>query len=305
MNFQKEHLISIFVLLIFCNMPAQDSLLTVTAKNGDGIFSILRNQGIDIVKYYSKFIELNGEIIKNGSHLIVGEKYRIPYAPDSFRKMGRNIQLPNGNETAIFEGELASLKMEDSTLQNTVYYLITNDSAKIRPRRLKNEITRRMARKLLQHGARVYVLDNSLNDSLNLMDLASLVNKRYLKHNGAYQRLLVIRADDDLPKSKTEVTVYHYAESREGKKMADNILKVLGGNTAKHKFIQEYSQIFTDFKEVSFAKNILPTITFIEMGRNSDKTVKTLKVSSNKRNIADLITSGILSDYSTLKFDDN
>lgn len=305
MNFQREHLILIFVLLIFCNMPAQDPLLTVTAKNGDGIFSVLRNQGINIVKYYSKFIELNGEKIKSGSHLIVGEEYRIPYAPDSFKNMGRNIQLPSGDETAIFKGELASLKMEDSTLQNTVYYLITNDSGKIRPNKLKNEIARRMARKLLEHSARVYVLDNSLNDSLNLMDLSSLVNKRYLRHHGAYQRLLVIKADDDLTKSKTEVTVHHYAESREGKKMANSILKVLGGNAVKHKSVQEYSRIFTDFKEVSFAKNILPTITFIEMGRNSDKTSKTLKVSSNKRNIADLITSGILSDYSALKFDNN
>jgi N-acetylmuramoyl-L-alanine amidase len=306
-NFQREHLLFIFTLLIFCNMFAQDSLLTVTAKNGDGIFSVLRNQGIDIVKYYAKFIELNEEKIKNGSHLIIGEEYLIPNAPDSFRNMGLSIQLPSGKETPIFKNNLASLERKDSTLQNAVYYLITDKSngSQVNLTKLNDEIVQRMARKLLEHGARVYVLDNSLNDSLNLMDFASLVNKRYLRHNGAYQRLLVIKADDDLTKSKTEVTVYHYAESREGKKMANNILKVLGGNTVKHKSIGEYSQIFTDFKDVSFAKNILPTITFIEMGRKSDKTVKTLRVSSNKRNIVDLITSGILSDYSTLQFDDN
>lgn len=209
MNFQREHLLSILVLLIFCKMPAQDSLLTVTAKNGDGIFSVLRNQGIDIVKYYAKFIELNEEKIKNGSHLIIGKEYLIPNAPDSFKNMGLSIQLPGGKETPIFNDNLASLKRKDSTLQNAVYYLITDKSngSEVDSAKLKDEIAQRIAKKLLEHGARVYVLDNSLNDSLNLMDFASLVNKRFLRHNGAYQRVLVIKADDDLTKFKTEVTV--------------------------------------------------------------------------------------------------
>ena len=115
----------LLILLFGVKGWTQDSLQTVVAKNGDGIFSMLRNEGIDIVKYYAKFVELNAAKIENGSHLAIGVEYQIPNAPDSFKNMGRNVQWPDGVETAIFEGKLASLKKRDSSLKNTVYYLVS------------------------------------------------------------------------------------------------------------------------------------------------------------------------------------
>ncbi len=295
-----------FFLFCAAGIQAQEVLQTVTAQDGDGIFSMLRNEGIEIRKYYAQFLELNTEKIKNGSQLIVGEQYLIPNAPDSFKNMGTSIKLPSGKETPIFEGQFASLKRKDSSLQNTVYYLVTNNNGrKGRSKEAYNEIAERMARKLIQRKARVYLLNNYQNDSLNLIDLVSLVNKRYLRHNGDYQRLLVLKTNELSAKSKTDVTVYHYAESKEGKKMAGNILHMLGRNTIKHKDIEKYSETFTKFADVSFAKNLLPTVTFIEMGPKPLDSKKSLKVSSDRKNIADLLTNGILSDYSKLEFQDN
>ena len=286
---------------------SQDSLQTVVAKNGDGIFSMLRNEGIDIVKYYSQFLELNQDKIKNGSRLIVGEEYIIPDAPDSFKRRGTKIVMPDAGETPIFEGELASLKIKDSTLKHAVFYVLTNEGKGIEEsfNKSKDGIAVRMARKLLQSSARVYLLNSSPKDSLDLIDFVSVINKKYLKHTGDYQRLLVINTDDMSTKSKTDVTVYHYAESKEGKKFADNILKVFGKNTIKYKSLNEYSEVFIDANNISFAKNILPTITFIDMGTKGVNDKKTLKVTTNKKNIADLITSGIFSDYSNTVFEDN
>jgi len=303
----KNYLLISFTFLSLNIGFAQDSLQTVVAKNGDGIFSMLRNEGLNIIKYYAEFIELNQDNIINGSHLIVGEEYIIPDAPDSFKRRGTKIVMPDAKEIPIFEGELASLRIKDSTLKHAVFYVLTNKGKGIEQgaKKSKDEIAVRMARKLLQSSARVYLLDSSPNDSLDLIDFVSVINKKYLKHNGDYQRLLVINTDDMSTKSKTDVTVYHYAESKEGKEFADNILKVFGKNTIKYTSLNEYSEVFIDAKNIAFAKNILPTITFIDMGVKGVNNKKTLKVTTNKKNIADLITSGILSDYSNTEFEDN
>ena len=307
MALTKNYLLVLFVLLSSNTVLAQDSLQTVVAKNGDGIFSILRNEGIDIVKYYAEFLELNEDKIKNGSHLIVGEEYLIPDAPDSFKRRGTKVVMPYGIETPIFEEDLAALKIKDSTLKHAVFYILSDKGKGIVEdvKKSKVGIATSMARKLLQSSARVYLLNSSSKDSLELIDFVSVINKKYLKHTGDYQRLLVINTDDISAKSKTDVRVYHYAESKEGKEFADNILKMFGKNNIKLKTLNEYSAVFVDDKDIAFAKNILPTITFIDMGTKSANNKKTLKVTTNKKNIADLITSGILSDYSNTVFDDN
>ena len=281
---------------------AQDSLQTVIAKEGDGIFSMLRDQGIEISKYYGAFLELNGDKVKNGSELILGAKYKIPHAPDSFKNMGRKIQFPDEKENAIFNAELATLKRIDSTLKHTVYYLITDYKGS---KEVQDEIAKRMARKLLQRNAKVYLLDNVKNDSLNLMDLTSIINKKYLMHSGDYQRLLLISSNELSTRTKANVTVYHNGESEESKRMANNILMMFGKNAVKQKKLDAYAEEFTDFGIITFAKNMLPTVTLIEIGKKNDEKKKTLKVASNKNYIADLIANGILSDYSSLEFEDD
>lgn len=285
------------ILIVFAQKPT----ITVVAQNGDGIFSLLRNEGIEVAKYYEEFIKLNDDKIKNGSHLIVGKEYEIPYAHDSFKNAGVRIQFPDESEEPIFKNELASLKRIDSTMLNTVYYLITNNS---NSNIVQNEIAERMARKLLQRRAKVYLLNYSKSDSLDLLDMTSTINKKYLKHSGHYQRVLVLKTNGMNSATMTNVTVYHNAESKEGRKLADNIIMVMGKNTIRQKSLDEYAGVFSDFKSVSFAKNVLPTLTFIELGSGTNNAVKSLKVSSNKKNIADWITNGILMDYSKLDFED-
>ena len=165
-------------------------------------------------------------------------------------------------------------------------------------------MTTRMAGKLLEHGSRVYVIDNETNDSLNLLDIATLVNKRYLKHRGSYQRLLVIKAQSGSSLLSDAIT-YHYEESREGKKMARTIVDILKGKEIGNRSDREYTKVVTDAGDISFAKNVLPAITYIYMGSGESKDAKALKIPSNKNDIADLIANGILLDYSKLDFEDD
>src|SRR5690606_41954597 len=61
---------------------------TVVAKAGDGIFSLLRKEGLDPVKHYGEFLELNAGMLHGGSFLKVGEDYRIPKSGDAFKNTG-------------------------------------------------------------------------------------------------------------------------------------------------------------------------------------------------------------------------
>ncbi|MGB5437730.1 MAG: hypothetical protein WBM98_17680 [Maribacter sp.] len=303
-----KNVLLIALAMISClSAISQEALQTVIAKNGDGIFSILRNEGIEIAKYYGAFLELNQDNLINGSDLVVGETYFLPNAPDSFKNRGLIIDMGDGMERPIFEGKLATLKIKDSSLLNTVYYLIEQHSRgrQVVSNNVEDVIAVTMARKLLQSGARVYLFNSDIKDSLNLIDFVSVVNKKYLKHNGNYQRLMVIDNGGINSKTKTDISVYHYAESGESKRFADNMLMVFGKNTIKREALNDYSEMCTDFDDITFAKNSLPPITFIIMGPKMGDADKTIKVTATKNNIANLIANGILLDYSNTEFEDN
>ena len=71
----KSSMLAIFLLsTILCS----GQTIKVKAEQGDGIFSLLRKQGLNPGKYYVDFIQLNEALIKNGSELSLGVEYQIP-----------------------------------------------------------------------------------------------------------------------------------------------------------------------------------------------------------------------------------
>ena len=58
-----------FALFVFITLPiiglsqSRDSLKTVVAQKGEGIYKILRDNGYPPEKYYNKFLDLNKEKI--------------------------------------------------------------------------------------------------------------------------------------------------------------------------------------------------------------------------------------------------
>jgi len=153
------------VLLSLGSLYAQDSLSTVVAEKGDGIYSILRKQGVDPTKYYGDFIALNETNIKSGSQLVAGRTYIIPYAPDSVKELGTEIDLDKGTEYPIFGKKLSLVIPKSKRLEGTVYYLISGhggpDPGAVETMKGKTiaedeyayDVTLRLAKELLSHGA--------------------------------------------------------------------------------------------------------------------------------------------------------
>src|SRR5688572_23183813 len=81
----------------------------VKAEPGDGIFSLLRKEGLDPVNHYGEFLELNAGELGGKSLLKVGVGYKVPTVGDNFKNTGRLVGTDQGAERPIFDLELAQM----------------------------------------------------------------------------------------------------------------------------------------------------------------------------------------------------
>ncbi|AKA34650.1 hypothetical protein [Flagellimonas lutaonensis] len=302
-----RHCLAFFVFFLFSFMLlGQDSVLTVVAQPGDGIFSILRKQGIHPKKYFGAFLELNEGHIKNGSELKQGWPYKIPMAPDSFKNMGRAVSLPDGTETPLFDVELAKLDLKSEELKNAVYYLVVED-------KVQNDFITTMATnlasRLLVNGAKVYVIKNESvsDDTANAFSRAQqyvdVVNKRYLKNQGKYQRLLILRANGSLESKSLDVSFYHYDGSDEGERLAENLKAIFGRYSKKVGKVSDAPGVFVDNQSLFLARNMLPPITVLSLSDAVTTPARHL-VRKDQRALTRWIANGMLQDYADIEIED-
>lgn len=303
----------IFTFFLFTALSlGQDSIQTVIAQPGDGIFSILRKQGIHPKKYYEAFLELNEGHIKNGSELKQGWPYKIPFAPDSFKNMGRAISLPEGTETPLFDVELAKLDLKSEELKNAVYYLVVENEGQnnfIAP------MATNLASRLLVNGAKVYLIKNTVDIGqtadtdleakalFRAQQYVDVVNKRYLKNQGKYQRLLILRGNGSLQSKNLDVSFYHHDGSDEGEKLADNLEAIFGRYSKKTGKSKDTPSVFADNQSLFLARNMLPPITVLSISDAVAQPVRHL-VRKDQRALTRWIANGMLQDYADLEIED-
>lgn len=291
---------------------AQEDHYTVVAQPGDGIFSLLRKQGLDPVKHYEEFIKLNSEKIKNGSLLQVGVGYEVPRAEDSFKKTGVVVQSKDGVEQPIFDSELGQMSLRSETLKNAVYYLIVENEESTED--YARAITENLAAELMMHGAQVYILGKETADSLSLHkpltqmekmgNYIEAINKRYIQNSGKYQRVLVIRATGVNAGNQMDVAVYHYNKSELGQRFANNIQNVFKENSISNRTYKNVDMIFDDKGSLYLARNILPAISLITLENASKKSEEKIAVRLDRKRFANLLTNGIMNDYVDLEIEE-
>jgi hypothetical protein len=283
----------------------------VVAEQGDGIFSLLRKQGLDPAKHYGEFLELNSDKIKEGTALKLGEKYKIPYADDSFKKKGVLVEAVKDAEAPIFDKELGQMSLKSDRLKDAVYYLIAENSSET-DRSFVKDVSQRIAAELMMNGAQVYVVGDEIMEDLgaesesteNAMgDYIKVINKRYIQNTGKYQRVLFIRAENVSGSGNMDVAVYHYNKSAQGQRFAENIQHVFKENSISNTTIDEASLIFEDMNSLYLARNILPAISLLTIESTNNTSKSKISLKPNKKEFANLISNGIINDYVDLEFD--
>ncbi len=336
MNGKRIQLLLLLLFLSIRSLTAQDSLQIITAENGDGIYSILRKQGLNPVEYFDEFVQLNKDSIENGSRLVVGREYKIPNAPDSTPKMGTEVSLESGTKYPIFGGDQAYVALKNERLVNTVYYLISGhggpDPGAMEDYKGKTiaedeyayDVTLRLARELLSQGAKVYIIVRDKNDGIRneraleldrdevvypdkeiplnqlerLKQRVEVVNDLYLKHSGKYQRLIVTHVDSRSKGENIDVFFYYHEKSKNGKRLAESIHTTFQKKYKKFQPNREYSGTFTDRSSLYMVKNTLPAMAYIEIGNiKNGKDKRRILDPDNRQALAKWISEGLLLDY--------
>ena len=329
-----------FLLLFFTfyyGAFAQDSLKTVVAEKGDGIYSILRKQGINPSKFYNAFIEANKEKLDKEEFLKTGQTYFIPDTTSKSKNTLTNLN--NRKEYPIFGKEFAKVDSLSSSLKDNVYYLVSGhggpdpgavvayEGKDIGEDEYAYDITLRLARELISHGAEVFLIIKDADDGIRdgrileldvdevtcldeaiplnqlarLKQRTKLVNDLYKKNKGKYQRLIVTHIDSCSEGKNIDVFFYHYKKSKSGKRLAESIYKTFGEKYARFQPNRGYQGTLGN-RNLYMVKNTLPPMAYIEVGNiRNKKDQRRILDPDNRQALAKWISEGILLDYKLSK----
>lgn len=335
----------ILFVLSFMVVNAQDSLVTVTAEKGDGILSLLRKQGVNPYEAYDDFITMNMDNLRDSVHLYEGRRYRIPSAKldtvavvDSIQKKSTEIKEIESKEYALFGDKHAAVLSKSEKLKGAVYYLVSGHGGpdpgamakyagtSIAEDEYAYDITLRLAKELLSHGATVYVIIRDPNDGIRderilkidhdevaygdkkiplnqvarLRQRVEIVNQLHRKNRGKFQRLIVTHVDSRSKGQNIDVFFYHHQQSKNGKKLAESVHKTFQKKYKKYQPNRTYTGTFEDRTTLYLVRKTHPAMTFIEIGNiRNKKDQKRILVPDNRQALAKWISEGVILDYET------
>ncbi|WP_041801791.1 N-acetylmuramoyl-L-alanine amidase family protein [Flagellimonas ruestringensis] len=328
--FQSTFSLSVLFLLQGAIM-AQEEFPKVVVQEGDGIYSLLRRHGVSPTKHYNKFVTLNTEDLGEDESLLMGRSYILP---DTLATK-KVVEIDQGITYPIFGDDFKKVDAVSKRLDNTVYYLISGhggpDPGAVERYRGKlisedeyaYDVTLRLARELISHGAEVNLIVEDENDGIRdsrvleldtdetvnseaiplsqlerLKQRSKAVNDLYLKNSGKYQRLLVTHVDSRGEGTNIDVFFYHHEKSKNGKKLAESIHQTFFRKYKKFQPNRLYNGTFMERSSLYMVKNTLPAMAYIEIGNiRNRKDQRRILDPDNRQALAKWISEGILLDY--------
>jgi len=245
-------------------------------------------------------------------------------------------QEPQVREYKIFGKDYQSVTILDWELSGAVIYLVSGHGGPdpgaqgkygnytLSEDEYAYDVTLRLARKLIEHGALVYMItrDNNdgirdgsilksdkdekcypnlaipLNQKARLSQRTKAVNSLYRKNGGKYQRVIIIHLDSRSTRENTDVYFYHHAKSKSGKKLAKTIQRTFKDKYAEHQPNRSYHGKVSDRSSLYIIRNTTPPAVFIELGniRNA-RDQRRFVLKDNRDALAKWISEAIIKDY--------
>lgn len=335
--------IIVLAILFSTQLMAQDTLISVKAERGDGILSLLRKQGVNPYDHYDDFIAMNMDNLRDSVHLYAGRNYRIPTMKidtvpviDSIQRQATKIKKVVGKEYEIFGDKHSAVVSKSEKLNGAVYYLVSGHGGpdpgamaiyggkSIAEDEYAYDITLRLAKELLSHGAMVYVIIRDPNDGIRdervlkidhdevayldkkiplnqvarLKQRVDIVNNLHRKNKGKFQRLIVTHVDSRSKGQNIDVFFYHHEKSKNGKKLAESIHKTFQKKYKKYQPNRTYTGTFKTRTSLYLVKRTHPAMTFIEIGNiRNKKDQRRILAADNRQALAKWISEGVIMDF--------
>jgi len=179
----------LFVILSCLNVQAQNYPV-VQAQKGDGIYSLLRRNGLEPTKYIKTFISINKSKLGKNNSLFAGRNYFLPLAGNRAEVVDAEVNnvAPHKTETKgnplktivypLFGKKYQTVTIKDHKLKGAIYYLVGGHGGpdpgamgKLNGHVLCEDeyaydVVLRMSRCLMEHDAKVYLIIQDLNDGI-------------------------------------------------------------------------------------------------------------------------------------------
>jgi len=336
-------LIVIFFSLLF--LPTHYTLAQlvddniVVAQEWEGIYEILLRNELPPAAYRDPFIKLNAQKLKGDTVLIPGTTYLLPEmikqpAPATVVNKPKSFTYP------LFGEKYKNVPVIDNRLNGAVYYLVSGHggpdpgamgrygSNTLSEDEYAYDVTLRLARNLISHGATVYMIiqdekngirDDAilkmdkdektlagetlpLNQKERLKQRTDEINKLYHQNVGAFQRLVAIHIDSRSKGQNIDVFFYHHENSKRGEQLATEIHKVFTSKYQRHQPGRAYHGTVSARSGLYMVKNTLPPIVYIELGNIKNyRDQLRFVISDNRQALANWIELGIINDYEKSK----
>jgi len=181
----NKYVFALILIMLGIQLSGQE-YPTFEAKKGDGIYSVLKQNGFTSTEYFNLFIELNKPKLGKDNTLISGRIYRLPIKNDTTSTV-LNKQPAHIPQTArpakkefyeIYGNTYREVTLKSNELSKAVYYLESGhggpdpgaignlDGHILSEDEYAYDVTLRLARNLTERGATVYLIIRDSNDGI-------------------------------------------------------------------------------------------------------------------------------------------
>jgi N-acetylmuramoyl-L-alanine amidase len=248
------------------------------------------------------------------------------------------LKAPAQREYAFLGKKHQKIVLKDNQLAGAVYYLIPGHGGpdpgavgKVGKNILCEDeyaydVTLRLAKTLLEHGAVVYLMVQDPNDGIRdveylscdsdeklmggkkipvnqksrLQQRTDLVNALFEKHRkegATYQRLLEIHVDSRAKHERIDLFFYYAPGSIVGRAAAKAMYEVMSDRYRENRKNGQYEGAVIP-RDLFTLTNSLPPSIFVELGNIQNRyDQKRLTVVANRQLIADWLAEGLMLDY--------
>jgi N-acetylmuramoyl-L-alanine amidase len=322
----------IFILSI--TVTAQQEVKEVVAQPGDGIYSLLKKNGLQ-PSDFNAFVELNKSRLGTNNILIAGRRYKLPH-PGSPRGATGN---PESGVYRIFGPKYQNVRIKSQQLKGATYYLKSGHGGpdpgaigKYQNHTLCEDeyaydVTLRLGRNLIELGATVHFIIIDPNDGIRddqflkpdkdevcypnltiplnqvkrLQQRTEAVNKLYNRNRGGFHRMISIHVDARSKGQNIDVFFYHDARSRTGLHAANILKKTFEAKYRQHQPKRGYRGTVSD-RNLYVVRNSIPVSLYIELG-NIHHSLDQRRIINpeNRQALANWLTEGLIEDFKTNK----
>ena len=322
-----------------------------TPKNGEGIELFLKRFGREGAAYRKAFIELNkGKFGKNYS-LLKGVRYTLPPKNGSAVKTkAADATKPKANTSTaseaparknyqpLFGKALANYQVTSSELKGACFYLVSGHGGpdpgaigQMNGRQLHEDeyaydITLRLARVLLEKGAKVHIIIQDAQDGIRdeqflknskretcmgntipfnqvsrLEQRVNMINSLAKTDKESYKRAIFLHIDSRSKHQRTDVFFYHQQKKTASKQLARTMKETFAYKYRHHQPGRGFTGT-VEGRNLYVLRHTTPTSLFVELG-NIQNTYDQQRfiLSNNRQALAKWLAEGFIKDYQQVK----